>query len=177
MLLFRHLPREHPFDFAPGWLGHRVDELGREADYRRRRLTLEASRYRGSVPPEIAQDLYHEVACGRLRVRTGEVIRARTGSDGGGILTLAGDNDVIHVDRVVLATGFHPDRPGGAWLTRVIADLGLACAECGYPIVDRELRWHRGIYVTGALAELELGPAARNFIGARLAAERLVSAT
>jgi hypothetical protein len=45
---------------------------------------------------------------------------------------------------------------------------------CGYPIVDQGLRWHEGIYVTGALAELEIGLVARNIIGARLAGERLL---
>ena len=30
------------------------------------------------------------------------------------------------------------------------------------------------VYVAGALAELELGPSARNIAGARLAAERIV---
>ena len=67
---------------------------------------------------------------------------------------------------------------------------------CGYPIVDQNLCWtklkdknrHQGddrgtgtgigtggnIYVTGALAELELGPSARNIAGARLAAERIL---
>jgi hypothetical protein len=39
--------------------------------------------------------------------------------------------------------------------------------------VDQSLRWHPGIYVTGALAELEIGPTAMNIIGARLAAERI----
>jgi hypothetical protein len=36
------------------------------------------------------------------------------------------------------------------------------------------LEWAPGLYVTGQLAELELGPTARNIGGARLAAERLV---
>ncbi|MBL8151238.1 MAG: hypothetical protein JNN15_15045, partial [Blastocatellia bacterium] len=44
----------------------------------------------------------------------------------------------------------------------------------GYPIVDRSLKWHPGIYVSGPLAELELGPTARNIIGARTAAEKLL---
>jgi hypothetical protein len=45
-----------------------------------------------------------------------------------------------------------------------------------YPIVDRALRWHPGIHVTGPLAELEIGPPARNILGARLSAERLLGA-
>ena len=73
----------------------------------------------------------------------------------------------------MLATGFAPDRPG-AWLDGVSERLGLPLSACGYPIVDRALRWHPRIHVSGALAELELGPAARNIAGARMASERLL---
>jgi hypothetical protein len=41
--------------------------------------------------------------------------------------------------------------------------------------VDEQLCWHPGIYVSGALAELELGPPAANIVGGRLAAQRLKS--
>ena len=51
----------------------------------------------------------------------------------------------------------------------------LPCAECGYPVVEPDLRWHPRIYVTGPLAELELGPASRNISGARRAADRIVA--
>ncbi len=54
-----------------------------------------------------------------------------------------------------------------------IAQLGLPCAACGYPIVSSQLAWAPGLHVTGPLAELELGPVARNIAGARAAGERL----
>jgi hypothetical protein len=82
-------------------------------------------------------------------------------------------SETIEADLVVLATGFESARPGGVWLDEVIAALNLPTAECGYPIVDRTLCWGPGLYVTGPLAELEIGPVARNIIGARLAAERI----
>mgnify|MGYP006952564412 CR=1 FL=1 len=50
---------------------------------------------------------------------------------------------------------------------------GLELCSCGYPAPDKYLRWG-DVYVAGALAELELGPSARNIAGARLAAERIV---
>ena len=55
-----------------------------------------------------------------------------------------------------------------------IETLELPCAECGYPIVSKTLQWGPDLYVTGALAELEMGPIARNISGARQAAERIV---
>ena len=59
-------------------------------------------------------------------------------------------------------------------LDRFIQSASLPCASCGYPIVDEWLRWKAGIYVSGPLAELELGPASRNIAGARRAGDRLV---
>ena len=70
---------------------------------------------------------------------------------------------------------FHPRRPGGGLLDRTIGRLGLECAGCGYPVVDSSLRWGPGLNATGILAELEIGPVARNILGARLAGERLAA--
>jgi hypothetical protein len=58
----------------------------------------------------------------------------------------------------------------------MVETLGLRTASCGYPIVDAGLRWHPGLFVSGALAELALGPVARNLSGARRAGDRLVMA-
>jgi hypothetical protein len=94
---------------------------------------------------------------------------------GGGVSPIRlhlSDHSTLDSDLVILATGFESARPGGAWLDNAIADYGLPCAPCGYPIVDQTLCWQRGLYVTGPLAELEIGPTARNIIGARLASER-----
>jgi hypothetical protein len=89
-------------------------------------------------------------------------------------LTIGDDSEapvgLLNSDLVVLATGFDRSRPGGEWLDRAISQFALRCHECGYPIVDVNLRWRSGLYVTGPLAELELGLVARNIIGARHAA-------
>lgn len=76
---------------------------------------------------------------------------------------------------IILATGFVPTLPGKEWITPLIKREKLKCAECGYPIVSSHLEWAEGLYVTGALAELQIGPIARNISGARQAAEKIVS--
>ena len=76
---------------------------------------------------------------------------------------------------MILATGFEAQRPGGVLVDDLIEEQGLPCAACGYPQVDGSLRWHPRVFVAGPLAELELGPAARNIAGARRAGERLVA--
>ena len=84
-------------------------------------------------------------------------------------------NEQLVADRVLLATGFAAKRPGGTMIDGLIASANLPCAECGYPVVDSQLRWHPRVYVSGPLAELELGPVSRNIAGARRAADRVVA--
>jgi plasmid stability protein len=142
-----------------------------EPDMERRRAIIRAVRHKGSMPAEVRGTLRRAAELGKLDLRVGTVSEA-TFADGAVSLRLE-DGAHLEADRVMLATGFEATRPGGAWLDRAVAELGLPVAPCGYPIVEPSLRWHGGIFTTGALAELELGPVARNIIGARHAAERL----
>jgi len=53
--------------------------------------------------------------------------------------------------------------------------MDLPTAKDGFPIVDRHLRWRKGLFVMGRLAELEVGPVSRNISGARMAASRIIT--
>jgi hypothetical protein len=102
----------------------------------------------------------------------------------GGVRALSDDKDTLCLtlssgqtlcaDQIILATGYVQSRPGGALIDNLIGDYDLAAATCGYPIVSQSLEWAQGLHVSGPLAELEIGPAARNIIGARMAGQRLV---
>lgn len=174
-LLSRHPIREEDFDAHPCWFGGCLGAFVRDSDLGRRRSVIRRERNRGSVPPAIAGELWRQVADDRLDVRFASVSDARRLPAGSVRLDLEEGYGALEADLVVLATGFDPARPGGAWLGRAIADLGLPRANCGYPVVDATLHWGHGIHVTGPLAELEVGPAARNIIGARLAVERITA--
>ena len=78
--------------------------------------------------------------------------------------------------RLLMATGFTTQRPGGRLVDDLVSSHEFPCSSCGYPIVDEALRWHPRVFVAGPLAELELGPASRNISGARRAGDRLVKA-
>ncbi|MGQ9928083.1 MAG: FAD/NAD(P)-binding protein [Chloroflexaceae bacterium] len=174
-LLMRHPLRIADFDSPPGWLGPKeLRGFLAEPNLERRRAMIASARQPGSVPDNVARALRRAEQEGLLQVRRDQVQNARLRADGAVDLQLAGD--VLQVGGVLLATGFEQHRPGGAWLDAAIATYALPLAPCGYPRVDRTLRWAPGLYVTGALAELELGPAARNIAGARHAGERLVTA-
>lgn len=175
-LIARHPVRPHDFDSDPGWMNAiYLRDYARIADPNQRRATIRAARHRGSVPPDVRRDLQEATASGTLRMVHAQVVAAQADADGHICLTLT-DGQAVRCDRLILATGYDQHRPGGALVDRLIEDYALPVADCGYPIPDRGLKWAEGLYVSGALAELEAGPAARNIIGARMAGERLARA-
>lgn len=174
-LVTRHPLRVHQFDSDPGWLGPKLMPIfQRERCRDRRRRLIQQARYRGSVPPDTRQALRTAVASGLLEVHQDAV--SALGPDPDHLRLELASGKVLEGDRVYLATGFAARRPGGTMIDRLVEDLSLSCATCGYPVIDHALRWHPRIHVTGPLAELELGPVARNIAGARRAGDRLIEA-
>ena len=174
-LLMRHPIRISHFDSDPCWVTSIcLADFERETDYDRRRTMIKQARQRGSMPSDVAEELTQAVEAGLLRLKFTEVTQADE-DDSAITLTLT-SNETLTADRLILATGFDPIRPGGAWLDQTIANEPLPVAACSYPIVDETLCWSPGLYVMGPLAELEIGPVSRNVIGARLAVERIKQA-
>jgi hypothetical protein len=174
-LVSRHAIRTHQFDSDPGWLGPKfMSAFSRERDVDQRRAWIAKARHRGSVPPDVQRPLRRAIASGDLSWYQDHVA-ALEGSGSDPILRLRSGAQ-IKADRVLLATGFASCRPGGALIDELVDTASLPCARCGFPIVDRWLRWHPRIYVSGPLAELEIGPVSRNIAGARRAGDRLVEA-
>jgi pyruvate/2-oxoglutarate dehydrogenase complex dihydrolipoamide dehydrogenase (E3) component len=121
----------------------------------------------------VAVQVHRAAEAEQLRLVQAAVVAAHQDDQGQIRLILADGAGTLTSDSVILATGFDPQRPGGAWLETTVTDLGLPVAPCGYPIVNQALCWTDGLYVLGPLAELEIGPVARNITGARQAAERI----
>lgn len=173
-LVSRHALREHQFDSDPGWLGPRcMTAYLMEENLERRRARINEARHRGSVPPDVVRALKQATEAGTIVRHEASVDELVAGS--GGLRLVLSSGQEMDVERVLLATGFSPQRPGGKMIDELVASASLPCARCGYPVVDPALRWHPRVHVTGPLAELELGPASRNIAGARRAGERLVS--
>jgi cation diffusion facilitator CzcD-associated flavoprotein CzcO len=174
------LASRHPlvrswFDSDPGWLGPKyMRGFAAETDWARRRARIVQARRRGSVPPDLAAAIREQIRAGRIERLTVDPERAMPGEGGVGVV-VGGELRVF--EHVVLATGFVRSRPGGALVDELVERQGLPVAPCGYPIVGPDLAWHPRVACAGALAELELGPTARNIAGARKAAERLVRAS
>ena len=176
-LLMRHASRIHHFDSDPVWIdGRQLEPFHSTDDYNQRRAIVAEARHRGSMPPDVARDLQTAVDGGLMTVREDAIVGTeyRPFIDRKQTITFQlGSGNNLNSDCVILATGFSPKRPGGAWLDSAINEYNLPLAPDGYPIIDPSLCWAEGLYVSGPLAELEVGPVSRNFIGARLAAERI----
>ena len=174
-LVSRHGLRQHQFDSDSGWLGWKYRSVfSRERNPDQRRAIISEARYTGSVSPDIGRALRRAIGNKQLQWHEGEITSFVSQHDA--IEVTISTKDVVPADRILLATGYESLRPGGAMIDELVATESLPCACCGYPIVDSNLRWHPRIYVTGPLAELELGPVSRNIAGARRAGDRIIDA-
>lgn len=172
-ILMRHPLRRHDFDSDPGWMNRiHLRDYAKISDFDERRRVITAARHRGSIPPDVADALDNATQRGDL-ARIESEVRSVTSQERNRLSMTLMNGMTLEIQHVLLATGFSSNYPGYPWLSAAIEKYELPIASCGYPIVDPTLQWTNGLYVTGGLAELEIGPAARNIIGARLAGERL----
>jgi lysine/ornithine N-monooxygenase len=172
-LLSRHALRERQYDFDPCWIGPKCLRAFYRTGFRRRRELIDKARISGSLPIEILETFIRTLNGARLGITEGQCTAAAPTPDGG--IRLETSGGPLAADQAVLATGFETRRPGGDFVDRLIRDFRLACNPCGYPIVSPDLRWADRIYATGPLAELQLGPCARNIVGARNAGRLLLT--
>lgn len=172
-VLSRHEIRVHQFDSEPCWLGPKCQAPFRKlTQYEKRRQAIEKARHRGSMTQDVARQFRQRLQWGGLRLRSAAVESTHLDQNKRMELRLS-DGECLSATAVVLATGFESPRPDKSWLAGAIESMELACASCGFPIVDEALQWREGLHVSGPLAELELGPAARNIAGARMTGRRL----
>lgn len=142
-----------------------------------RRDRVRAARNDATIPPHVQRRLTDAQERDQLDVRRGEISCACPDDDG--LLLRLADGQTVSNARVVLATGLDPvsETP---LVERVAEGLSLERGVDGYPVLDDEtLAWRRrdgpapNLFVSGALAELSVGPLARNIVGARRVAQRL----
>lgn len=162
-LVMRHELRVRQFDSDPCYLGPAcMQEFLALETPQERRERLRRVRNPGSVPPDLADELRRVEERGAVRIQVREP-HEPADLDG---------------DAIVLATGFAAGPPLAAIVAR-LADgdatgMPLPVDPAGYPVPLPTLEWAPGLYVTGALGEQELGPAAVNIVGAHNAAKRII---
>ncbi|KTG10562.1 thioredoxin reductase [Haloprofundus marisrubri] len=139
---------------------------------------IRAARNDATIPPYVERRLDEVRGCGGVELRRGEITSAYATDDG--LLVRFDDGTTEKNAQVVLATGL--DSVSEHPLVESVAEsLSLERGADGFPVLDdRTLAWRgtdgvdSSVYVSGALAELSVGPLARNIVGARRVAERLL---
>lgn len=173
-LVRRHDERVFDFDSDVGWMNAiNLRGFAQINDPDARRKVIRQARHRGSMPRDVANALSAAVGSNTIRVCESGV-ESLSEESNGLCLTLA-SGETLPADQLILATGYVQTRPGGAMIDHLINEYELPTAACGYPVVSQTLEWMPGLHVSGPLAELEVGPAARNIIGARMAGQRLIA--
>lgn len=173
-LIKRHPFRIHDFDSDPGWLGPKyLNQYHQVSCYEERRELIRKARHRGSITSGLYTKLKQLTREGSLRIVTDEIIESSVKKD---FIELGlKQKGSVQAGMVMLATGSENRLPAKEWLADTIKKYQLPCAPCGFPTISSSLEWRDGLFVAGALAELEIGPVARNIAGARKAAERIAA--
>lgn len=164
VLLARAPLRERPTDVDPVWLGHALPAFCSTSPMARARVVRVARR--GTVPGEVIEQLtVHE----RVRVQVGA---ARVVEQSAVVLE---DGERLPADHCWSATGHVFDVRTPALTAGLLRRVPVAVVD-GLAVLSDDLSWGgTGVHLTGGLAALGVGPAARNLAGARMAAERWVS--
>ena len=163
----------YDFDSDPAYIGPKgraVIERARSS--RTMPQLLGRVRRRGSIPPGLAQRL-EDAPPHLVRRRYTALVGARY--DGRRFTARDVTGAITRPEVIVVATGFTPGPPARAVIA-ASARRGLRTDGAGYPLVDDALQWAPGLFVSGGLAEMVLGPPARNIIGAHLAGRRIIPA-
>ena len=179
VLVTRRTLRAQQFDVDPGWLGPKylAGFAQIEAPSARRAAAL-AARDGGSMTPAALAQIRQLARQWSVSIFEGCPVVGIEQRGERHFLRLgqAGGTTSVGVEDVWLATGSDPTIEAAGFLHELQADAG-APVEGGFPILDHLLRWPgTGVHVAGALAMLELGPAAGNLWGARRAGERIARA-
>ncbi len=145
------------------------------------------TRAKGGLEEKISQKRVHWHVAG---VDSASCLEEDDTKSGRYHLELTDGSTVSGVDEIILATGLGKRPPGHSIIHLLAQEANLPLSPCGYPLVHESLEWKQPtdsssstsllsnskIFVSGGLAELELGPSARNIAGARMAAERIAKA-
>jgi len=173
-LLIRRNLRSKPFDADPGWLGPKyLKAFQCETCMRQRLQAIQGARDGGSITPPLVHALRQEQISGRLELLEHTQVQVANWLHGRWIVQLQGSGAELSADRLWLATGHH----GGVSHHPLAAQLQhqrpIELVE-DWPVLNEDLRWPQTpVHLMGALASLQLGPAARNLFGAREAAQRI----
>lgn len=175
-LLSPHSLRQNNYDSDPGWMGPKyLNRFRKIPCFQKRRRVIDRARNSGTITYDVKRELQQCQNRNSCSIYVDEIEHCSVLTKDLMLLKLK-SGESLAANQIILATGYCNQRPGGRLLERLISRYQLNCSECAFPITDSTLRWHDRLFVSGVLAELEVGPASGNIIGARMAAEKILHA-
>lgn len=160
----------HDFDAEPGWLGpKRMNQLSAISSSEERMKLIEQERHKGSMPMELFLRLKKHEQTGRLQLHHPPIDEVRSNQ-------IISEGHTYPYQHILLATGFVNQLGAQPFVRALIHEEDAPLNECGYPSLTYELEWLPQLFVMGGLADLELGPFARNIMGGKEGAERISKA-
>ncbi|WP_448571415.1 FAD/NAD(P)-binding protein [Trichothermofontia sp.] len=182
ILMARRQFYEKLFDAEPGWLGPKyLKGFQAEPCWERRWQMIQAARNGGSLTPAMLTQLRRWERAGQLSFYEHCEVAAATweGSSWRVICHHAAGYDCLAqwpIDRIWLATGTQINVNQWPLLSEIREAYPVPTIQ-GLPVLDSYLRWPGcPLFIMGGAAALQLGPAARNLYGARMASGRIVPA-
>ena len=164
-LVARSPLRPRLMDVDAGWLCADLPNFFELSPARRAAAVRQARP--GTVPAAVCEEL---VTHPGIRVLEGTVTAATPGR------ALLGDATQLLADHVWLGTGYAHDVRTAALTSGLLTEVPVAVVD-GMPVLEPDLSWGgSSVHLSGALAALAIGPAARGLAGARMAAERYTEA-
>ena len=175
VLITRKPLKIQQFDFEPLWVGPKaLGEFRRESDWEKRYEIVQEVRGAGSMTDEIAEELMrHTVGSPpAVSLYSEASILQIDQLDKLQIQTTKGTID--DVDLLILATGYRFDLRRYPFLSNLIKQHAIPILH-GLPLLDENLQLTpvENLFGSGVIAQLQLGPASENIVGATLAYERL----
>lgn len=131
-----------------------------------KREFVKQERKPGTSPNELVLKVKRLVQLGEVGHIIGEAVR-----DGDQLLV---DGVPIPSDEIVCCTGIRPLHPKETFLKPLMEQLDLPLTPCGTPVLDASLAWTDNFYMTGAYADLIVGPFARAIYGGQEGARRII---
>lgn len=171
------------FDADPGWLGPKyLNGFQAEPSWEKRWQMIQSARNGGSLTPAILSQLRRFAKAGKLSFYEHcEVQSAQWQGDAWRVTYVQSGSRQrlahLSVHRIWLATGTAIDARGWPLLAEIYGRYPAPTVG-GLPVLDQHLRWPGcpNLFIMGGAAALQLGPAARNLFGGRLASERIAPA-
>lgn len=173
-LISPHPLRLNNYDADPGWMGPKyLSSYARIKSAQKRRSVINEARNSGTITHELRHEFVQSQKKGASTFQVDLTERCSVMANNLMLLNLASGKKA-GANSIILATGYSKSRPGGNLIDKLINRYSLKTSKCGYPVTDKYLQWYGRLFLSGALAELEVGPASRNIIGARIAARNLI---